>query len=507
MSILSKIKDAIKLYDKFEASFPLELDLKSTIRVGGTGMAINHGDWVNSNAPGNLYSNWGGNVFFGGTRLDYASKVGALYHNSAYLACIAAYQDAFSQAPVCLKEKKGKDKTLVEYETAGPDLRRLMDMLDLVNDVDDSVTLLDATLIDYIGKGNAYWRITPDSLGNPARLDYLPESKVKPVTAQMLGRPLIPGQPAILYYEYFPTAAAERVEREELVHIRMGKNPEAPHMGFGRGDVLLREIFADNEATNYSGSILYQMGVAQRILQPKMYRQGDIDMIAPFNGEQINTMLAQASTGDNRGRSVAIESLFDIHESDSTPEKMALDVIRRYPESRVAAVTRVPAKVAGLLIGEATSTFANYEEARESFWQDTVLPNMRRIRAQVTRQLIWRNKRYEARRIWFGFNYDEVPALQVDEQARDKNIRENFKYQLIDAEEARSQMGLDPKPEDTGRMYTVVSSKPGDEEDEEEKTLAKMINPLARITEEYRLLTEREDSLNGHHEESLSTVE
>lgn len=483
MSLITKIRD---FYSKVESAPTAEL--KHTWTFGGTGVPFNSGNWVDSDRPGNRYSNW----YAHGGSLDYAG-VGPLYANSAYMACLRSFMDAFSQAPACIKEMQsdGSKQIIPDHP--------LMEVIEMMNEDEDSVTTLDATIIDYIGPGDAYWLPVFDFAGNPKELHYIPSRFVKPITPADRNKQPKPGDPRIIEYEFNDGRNKPQViPKEDLIRIRLGMNPDAPQYGLGRGAQLIREIFTDNEATAYTGTTLANMGIPQRIIQPRTYKEGDVEKIAPFDAVQITRMLAQASAGMNRGKTVGIESLFDIHESDASPEKMALDVIRRHPESRVSAVTGVPAMVAGLLSGEGTRTYSNYEEAREAFWQDSVLPLMRRMRLQITKQLIWRNKKYQARKIWFGFNYDEVPALQVDEQARDKNIRENFKYQLIDAEEARSQMGLDPKDGDEGRMYVATAVKPGDEPEEETKSY----NPLARIMAEIEEL----DKLNGHHEE-LTEVE
>lgn len=498
MSLFTYLKDKItapiKAYQEFEAGLSLT-ELKQVISVGGTGMAVPHGNWVIGNTPGHLYSNWT-QAYFQGTHLNYADRVGPLWHNTAYRACLGAYQDAFSQAPICIKKMQsdGQKVVLPDHE--------LMELLEWVNEEDDGVTLLDGTLIDYFGPGNAYWLIVADSTstGNPKQLNLLPNQCIKPITPQDLGQPYVLGMPQILYYEYATPSGPIKIPKEEIVHIRLGKNPHAPHMGLGYGDTLLQEIFADNEGTTYQGLVLWNMGIPARILMPKIFRnESGFDDIVKFDAQQVTRIITQATSGDNRFKTVGVDVPLDIHESDTSPEKMALDKIRRYPESRITAVTRVPAQVAGLIVGEDVKTYANYEEARKAYWQDSVLPSMRRIRSQVTRQLIWRNQKYKARNIWFGFNYDEVPALQIDEQARDTNIRENFKYGLIDAAEGRSQMGLEPKPGDEGRMFTATPAI-----DPEEALIQDMqagrkeyVSPLTRIAAEIEAL----DALNGHHNE------
>lgn len=489
MSLITKITDAftkpIRAYQEYEAG----LDLKSWT-FGGTGVPFNSGNWVDSDLPGNRYSSWSGTGNCDGL-------VGSLHLNSAYMACLAAYQDAFSQAPVIIKK-------MVDGAKVDQPNHVLMEMLETVNQSDDSVTLMDGTLADYLTHGNTYWLIINDRAGNPVELQFIPGHSIVPKTARDLGREPKPGDPAILEYEYTPDQKPIRIPIEEIVHIKLGKDPWRPWMGLGRGTVLVREVFADNEVMSMVAEITGNMGISHQIFSPKPPPQGMTS--TGFDSESIIKAIQQARGRGKRGSSIALNMLLDIFESRVTIDEMAPDKIARINESRIAAVTRVPAQVAGLMAGDDVKTYSNYEEAREAFWQDSVLPAMRRIRSQVTRQLIWRNEKYKERNIWFGFNYDEVPALQPDEAAENKNARENYKVGGINRKELRAALGVDEIPGDENVWYSAPTM-PGDEkEDPEEATLARLgskayVNPLARFTAELQEL-EALDSQNGHHEEA-----
>lgn len=489
MSLTTKIREyfqaPIRAYHEYEAGSALA-EFKHSWTFGGTGVPFNSGDWVNSDRPGNRYSNWAPTHGLDGI-------VGAMHLNSAYMACLAAYQDAFSQAPVIIKKMQADGS-----KTPEPN-HPLMELLENINQSDDSVTLLDGTLADYLTHGNAYWLITKMKNGiDPAELEFIPSRLIKPKTARDLGRTPKPGDPAILEYEYTPDQKPIRVPIEEIVHIRRGKDPWCPYMGLGCGTVLMREVFSDNEVMAYTAAILANMGVSPQIFSPKPPPQGMTS--TGFDAEAIIKQVQQARTGGKRGSAIALDMLLDVFESSTNPENMALDKIARINESRVCAVTRCPSQVAGLMSGDDVKTYSNYPEARLAFTEDTVLPNMRRIRYQVTRQLIWRNAKYSKdRTIWFGFDYEGMPSLQPDEAADHKDARESYKIGGINRAELRAKLGEKAIKGDENVWYSPT--KP--EDDEEEKTLAKMMgNPLARITAELVEL----DKLNGHHEESLITV-
>lgn len=484
MSLITKIRESfqapIRAYQEYEAGLSIA-ELKHTISLGGTGWNGNLGNWVDSDRPGNRYSNWAPTHGLDGI-------VGSMHLNSAYMACLAAYQDAFSQAPVIIKKMQA-DGSKVDQPN-----HELMELLETINQTDDSVTLIDGTLADYLTHGNAYWLIVSDRAGNSAELEFLPGYTIKPKTARDLGREPRKGEPAIVEYEYTPDQKPIRVPVEEIIHIKRGKDPYRPYMGLGCGTVLMREVFSDNEVMSMVAELMLHMGVSHQIFSPKPPPQGMTS--TGFNAEMVIKQIQQARGRGKRGSSIALDMLLDIFESKVTVEDMAPDKIARINESRVTAVTRCPSQVAGLMSGDDVKTYSNYEEARKAFTEDTILPNMRRIRSQVTRQLIWRNPKYSKdRTIWFGFDYSGMPALQPDQAADNKDARENYKVGGINRAELRAKLG---EKEIKGDENVWYSGKPGDEEDPEERTLSKMLNPLARLTAELEEL----DKLNGHHEEA-----
>lgn len=474
MGLITKLTG---LYNRWEAGSALqmpEVESKHSITLGGTGIPFDSGNWVDSDRSGNRYSSWSNS-------LDYDGVAGSLLRNSAYMACQTAYQDAFSEAPAIIKKMQA-DGSKIDVPN-----HPLMEMLELVNQTDDMVNLMDGTLANFLAHGNAYWLIVSDKAGNPLELEFLPRHKVRPKTARDLGQEPRKGEPAILKYEYTADSTPVMIPVEEIVHLRLGKDPFCPWMGMGRGDMLRLEVFSDGQVMEYTAAILANMGISQQIFSPKPPPAGMTQ--TGFNADMIIKMIQQSRTGGRRGSSIALDMLLDIFESSVSPESMALDKIARINESRITAVTRCNSQVAGLMSGDDVKTYSNFPEARKAFWQDSVLPMMRRIRLQATRQLIWRNRKYSDRTVWFGFNYSEVPALQPDEALENKNARENYKVGGINRKELRAALGVDEIKGDENVWYSAPTMPVNEEEDPEEALLRRTSgkayeSPLVRLSAE-----------------------
>lgn len=413
--------------------------LRKNIADGLKSLAWNSGNWVDSDLPGNIYSSPVSyrSAHIPGQHINYEYLVGPLFANSAYMACLAAYWDAFTEAPMTAMTK-GDDGSLV----ADPNHPLTLLFETLGHSDYDTTTFRDCIIADYIGRGNAYLLPTYDKMGNPLELRYVPNCSMKPVFNPIP----TPGVSPILYYEYRVGATIERVPVEEVVNLQLGAQEDNIYLGQGRGATLIREIFADNTMGEYGAVVAKNMGILGRIFSPK-----DKESMRGFDPQPIVDIMAEQSKGEKRGSDVAISTPLDIFEPTTSPEKMALDKIRQYPESRIAAVMRVPAMVAGLQVGHTQKTYANYAEARSAFWEDSVMPLMARMASQLTNQLLRRSVAYKIG-VWAGFDIRQVGALQEDQHKVKATAIAMFDAGLWDAARALIEVGDEPKPEDVGRM-------------------------------------------------------
>ena len=69
-------------------------------------------------------------------------------------------------------------------------------------------------------------------------------------------------------------------------------------------------------------------------------------------------------------------------------QEMAFEAMAKLPESRIAAVMRVPPIIARLNVGLDRSTFSNYGEARKAFAQDTLATLWRLVSSEITADLL-----------------------------------------------------------------------------------------------------------------------
>lgn len=110
-------------------------------------------------------------------------------------------------------------------------------------------------------------------------------------------------------------------------------------------------------------------------------------------------------------------------------------------ESRICAAFGVPPILVGARVGLDRSTFANYGEARKSFYQDTLRPLWASVEAQITRGLFVAEGE---QRIVAAFDTAHVAELQEGKDERAARARAGYQAGVLTLNEARAECGLAP---------------------------------------------------------------
>jgi HK97 family phage portal protein len=343
------------------------------------------------------FSGWSLASLLGRTKFDYAGQVqGNGRGNSAVEACVRWICRTFPEAQLQVLQAQG-DGT----EIAVPDAR-LISLLRKPNAYYSGELLWRATLADWTTTGNAYWLKVRNGMREPVELWWLPENMVQPWWPE-------DGSAYLSYYIYTPNGAQINYDPADIVHFRDGMDPTNTRKGLSPLASLLREIFTDDEAANYTASLLRNVGVPGVIIAPDT----DEVNVTPDDAKAIKAEFKQLSSGDNRGDPMVMPARVKVTPLGFDPQQMDVKALRRIPEERVSAVLGVPAIVAGLGAGLDRSTFANMSEAREMAYESNIIPNQRLFAADLTSQLLMEWDATGKQRV--AWDYRNVRVLQEDQ--------------------------------------------------------------------------------------------
>lgn len=341
---------------------------------------------------------WG--VLLSRTRIDYRSEVGDPSTNSAVGAVVGWLARNLPEAPVRLV-REGTTETLFEPSAAGPGA--FLRLLENPNKYYSGTLQWMATLVDWVCKGNAYWLKVRSDAGRVIGLWWVPERFMEPRWPD--------NDPTVFigWYEYTIDGVVWIVRPEDVVHFRNGIDPNNPRKGLSKLASLFREIFTDDEASNFSASLLRNLGVPGVVISPSN-TGGPVGKADP---EAVKTSFMEKFGGDKRGEPLVLTAPTDVKVLSFNPQQMELRELRRIPEERIAAVLAVPASVAGLGAGLDQNAFTSYGDALVAAYTQGAIPSQRLLAADLRTQLLGDFVDLESVAVAVWFDWTKVSAMQA----------------------------------------------------------------------------------------------
>lgn len=237
-------------------------------------------------------------------------------------------------------------------------------------------------------------------------------------------------------------AGVEPFLPEDVIHVRY-PNPGDPFEGLGRGmsplAAVARTVDLDNSNTSFLGQFFANAAVPFGLLKTK------VKLLDEEVARIRARMRAQYAGSRNWHEMMILDADAEYQRLGLDLKELEFAALDARNEARICAVLRVPPIIAGARLGIERSTYSNYEEARRSFWEDTLVPMYRRFEDG------WNAGLQDAfPEAWVAYDFSRVPALAEPAGERDKRIQEGWKVGLLRRNEARAALGLEPDAERDG---------------------------------------------------------
>lgn len=363
------------------------------------------------------------------TKIDYKKDIGTGIGSSSVMAPVQWIQRAFPEAPLKISKITNDGKETVEGHP-------LIEIINKPNPFYSGISLWWASIFSWITTGNVYWLIERNSLNKPLRLWH---------TAPWLIKIKFPedGSEFLTGYEYTPRGEKKPLDIEDVFHIKHGIDPDNPRLGISPIHACLREIWNDDESSNFVASLLRNSGVPGMVLSPDSDtapEQGDVDTVKQYMKEMFS--------GDNRGEPLVMSGKTKVHEFGFDPQKLDLSSVRNTTEERVCANLGIPAAVVGFGSGlEQTKVGATMKELRELAWINGIMPIQRIFADEITRSLL---PMFEENPEQFVVEFDlsGVAALDDDMDKKYERSKVGVLGGFVEVAEARAMVGLDVREGD-----------------------------------------------------------
>lgn len=293
--------------------------------------------------------------------------------------------------------------------------------------------------------GNAYLIKHRDPSGVPVAVTPVPPWSMTPRTE---GEKL-PGQ-LVTYYDYRTGGALYQLPKIDVVHLRYTIDPKDHTRGVSPLKLLAREVLSDERASDYTASMLRNVGVASWGFFPNVPAGA-----SPPTLEQAEAFTAQFQdehTGRLRGRAFTATAPYTPIRLSMNPSEMNLAALRRIPEERVAGAIGVPPILAHFGAGiEASSGRNELTELRTHFYETEMVTSWRRFGRQLHRAFLPDFPDLEAIDPTVGrhFVYDTrgVEVLQPNRDSEAARYVSLTAGGLATVNESRVALGLEARPD------------------------------------------------------------
>jgi HK97 family phage portal protein len=417
MSLLSRVQSrlsgtsenaasAVPVVNPEKGMITLSLDPKSgkvrVIKPTAKGIAQGGVGQSNSMTFGN-YGNWG-RFFFSQSGRDYRADIGDGSANSIVASVVRWISHNFAQSPLLVLHKTADSPKGEVVEG-----HALTELFEVPNAFYGGDLMLRAVIANLLVDGNGYLIKVRSASGRVIELWWAPYTMMEPHW------PYNDPKVFIDYYLYSPGGRRIELPPSEVIHFRYDLDSTNIRKGRSPLKTALGEIYTDEEAQSYIADVLKNLGIPGVVISPDA--DADEDETNDEDLEAVKQGFIARFTGQHRGEPLVLPMRVKIEKLSFNPSEMDFAAIRHLPEERISAVFGLPAIVAGLGAGLERSTFANYQEARASAWEDNIVPLQKDLATEIKRQLLID---FEGKDPTFFCRFDtsEIPALADDKAKR-----------------------------------------------------------------------------------------
>lgn len=336
--------------------------------------------------------------------------------DEAYRQNVVAYRAVNLVARACgsipLRVKKGK--TILDEHPA-------LHLLKSPNPAAADGSLISALVGYYLIAGNAYLVSVGPRVGPPQELWTL-----RPDTVRLNEGPH--GVP--VSYEQSVGEKKQQFAPETILHWR-SFNPLSDWYGQAPLEAAALAIDQHNEGGRWNLALIQNGGTPSGVLMQEANQE-------PLTDQQLDALRDQISerySGTrNAGRPLLLEGGLKWQDTGRSPRDQDWISGMTMAARDIALAFGVPPQMIGI---PDSQTFANYAEARQSLWEDTVIPLANDLITQLNR---WLLPRFDDR-AEFVMQLDQIPALENKRAAKFSRLADaNF----MTVNEKRSSLGLPP---------------------------------------------------------------
>lgn len=343
------------------------------------------------------------------------------------------------------------------------DKHPLLELLTKPNPQQGRTRFMTDTMSYWLVGGNAYvQRVgTNDPTIPPTELYNLRPDKVTPISDGTLQ--------GIKYYERDLNGVKEKIAAPLILHLDFfdplarltGPSPLIP--GGKATD-------QNNEGRAWNVSLLQNGARPSGVLSTE-------SSMSPDEQERFTELVRSKFSGSKKaGEIMLMGGGWTWQDIGANPKDMDWLEGMKLSAREIAIVYAVPPELVG---DSSNKTYSNFQEARQAFYQETILPILDYLRDELNNWLV----PLYGDGIYLDYNSDDIEALQEDRDKVHARAREDYKARIITRNEARNLIGLEPLVDDTSDTIEpppqpVVTPNNDDKDPDKQDGGKKALNPF-----------------------------
>jgi HK97 family phage portal protein len=278
--------------------------------------------------------------------------------------------------------------------------------------------------------GNSYVECNGPDVGPPLELFALRPDRMQVVadTKNFVGG-----------YTYNVDGMTYKYDPSKVAHIKLF-HALNDFYGLSPIEVAARGIDNDNAANAWNNAMLNNsarpsgaMTTESMLTDPQYDRLKD----------QIDT---QYKGSKNVGNPMLLEGGLKWQEMGLSPKDMEFINSKKMSRIEICAAFNVPPEMVG---DKEHATYSNYQEARQAFYMEGVLPLLDKIRDKLNSWLV---PKY-GEKLYLDYDIDSIEALQENSDTKAARTRADYQAGVLMLNEARNAIGYDSVP--SGDVYLI----------------------------------------------------
>lgn len=351
------------------------------------------------------------------TPKDYANFAKEGYCNNVYVfACVKTISLAIAGIPWIVYQRQ-RNGEIIELPN-----HPLRNILERPNPWQGGNSFFEDVAGYLMLSGNAYIEAVGPERGTPRELYVLRPDRMRVLPGD--GTQLVGG------YEYTVNGETVKFTPEQILHLKTF-NPLNDWYGMSPIEAAARSIDQNNESRAWNVALLQNMArppgalVTEQTLTETQFERLKEDIERYYTGAR------------NAGRPLLLEGGLDWKEMGLNAQEIAWLEGLKLSAREIAIAFGVPPE----LIGDSENkTYSNWQESRKAFYEETILPLMDWIKAELNNWLV---PKFGDSSVFIDYDKDEIEALSEDRQTMWQRAIEGVKAGVITPNEAREMLGYE----------------------------------------------------------------